>query len=110
MKVEIPVRNVTPGTVVVVVHADGTEEIVRTSVVTKNGVALELTGSATVKVYDNSKFYPTPIPVHDEKWAYKPERTCKNCAHAHQLAPHEYACDAGDYDIDTLSCFQPRDE
>lgn len=63
-----------------------------------------------VMVYDNSKFYPTPIPVHDEKWAYKPERTCKNCAHAHQLAPHEYACDTGDYDIDTLSCFQPRDE
>lgn len=63
-----------------------------------------------VMVYDNSKFYPTPIPVHDEKWAYKPERTCKNCAHARQLAPHEYACDAGDYDIDTLSCFQPRDE
>lgn len=63
-----------------------------------------------VMVYDNSKFYPTPIPVHDEKWAYKPERTCKNCAHAHQLAPHEYACDAGDYDIDTLSCFQPQDE
>lgn len=31
-----------------------------------------------VMVYDNSKFYPTPIPVHDEKWAYKSERTCKN--------------------------------
>ena len=57
VKVEIPVRNVTPGTVVVIVHADGTEEIVRTSIVTKNGVALELTSSATVKVYDNSKFF-----------------------------------------------------
>ena len=66
VKVEIPVRNVTPGTVVVVVHADGTEEIVRTSVVTKNGVALELTGSATVKVYDNSKFF-TDVPAAN--WA-----------------------------------------
>ena len=66
VKVEIPVRNVTPGTVVVIVHADGTEEIVRTSVVTKNGVALELTGSVTVKVYDNSKFF-TDVPAAN--WA-----------------------------------------
>ena len=66
VKVEIPVRNVTPGTIVVIVHADGTEEIVRTSVVTKNGVALELTGSATVKVYDNSKFF-TDVPAAN--WA-----------------------------------------
>lgn len=66
VKVEIPVRNVTPGTVVVIVHADGTEEIVRTSIVTKNGVALELTGSATVKVYDNSKFF-TDVPAAN--WA-----------------------------------------
>lgn len=66
VKVEIPVRNVTPGTVVVIVHADGTEEIVRTSIVTKNGVALELTSSATVKVYDNSKFF-TDVPAAN--WA-----------------------------------------
>ena len=66
VKVEIPVRNVTPGTVVVIVHANGTEEIVRTSVVTKNGVALELTGSATVKVYDNSKFF-SDVPAAN--WA-----------------------------------------
>ena len=66
VKVEIPVRNVTPGTVVVIVHADGTEEIVRTSIVTKNGVALELTSSATVKVYDNSKFF-SDVPAAN--WA-----------------------------------------
>ena len=66
VKVEIPVRNVTPGTVVVIVHANGTEEIVRTSVVTKNGVALELTGSATVKVCDNSKFF-SDVPAAN--WA-----------------------------------------
>ena len=66
VKVEIPVRNVTPGTVVVIVYADGTEEIVRTSVVTKNGVALELTASVTVKVYDNSKFF-SDVPAAN--WA-----------------------------------------
>ena len=66
VKVEIPVRNVTPGTVVVIVHADGTEEIVRTSIVTKNGVALELTSSATVKVYDNSRFF-SDVPAAN--WA-----------------------------------------
>ena len=55
VKVEIPVEKVTPGTVAVIVKADGTEEIVAASVVTGNGVALTLDGSATVKVIDNSK-------------------------------------------------------
>ena len=55
VKVEVPVENVTPGTVAVIVHEDGTEEIVSTSVVTEDGVALTLDGSATVKVIDNSK-------------------------------------------------------
>lgn len=54
-KVEIPVSNVTSGTVAVIVHEDGTEEIVKTSVVTENGVALDIKGSATVKIVDNSK-------------------------------------------------------
>ena len=55
VKVEIPVEKVTPGTVAVIVNADGTEKIVSTSVVTENGVALTLDGSATVKIIDNSK-------------------------------------------------------
>ncbi|MGO5115488.1 S-layer homology domain-containing protein [Candidatus Avoscillospira sp. LCP25S3_F1] len=55
VKVEIPVEKVTPGTVAVIVNADGTEEIVKTSIPTKNGVALTLSGSATVKVVDNAK-------------------------------------------------------
>ena len=61
VKVEIPVENVTPGTVAVIVNADGTEKIVSTSVVTENGVALTLDGSATVKVIDNSKTF-TDVP------------------------------------------------
>lgn len=55
VKVEVPVEKVTPGTVAVIVKADGTEEIVKTSVLTENGVVLKLEGSATVKVIDNAK-------------------------------------------------------
>ena len=53
--VEIPVENLTPGTVAVLVHADGTEEIIKTSVTSENGVVLTLDGSATVKIVDNTK-------------------------------------------------------
>ena len=54
-KVEIPVSNVKPGTVAVLVHADGTEEILKASVSTENGIRLTVDGSATVKIVDNSK-------------------------------------------------------
>ena len=39
--------DVTPGTVAVIVHPDGTEEIVKDSVVTENGVRLIVDGGAT---------------------------------------------------------------
>ena len=55
VKVEIPVEKVTPSTVAILVRADGTEELVKTSVVTGDGVALKLDGSATVKIIDNAK-------------------------------------------------------
>ena len=54
-KVEIPVTNVKPGTVAVLVHPDGTEEIVKDSIPTENGVQLTVNGGATVKIVDNSK-------------------------------------------------------
>ena len=56
-KVEIPVTNVKPGTVAVLVHPDGTEEIVKDSIPTERGVQLELSGSTTVKIIDNSKTF-----------------------------------------------------
>jgi hypothetical protein len=56
-KVEVPVSNVTSGTVAVIVNADGTETIVRTSTVTDGGVALTVSGDATVKIIDNSKSF-----------------------------------------------------
>ena len=54
-KVEIPVSNVKPGTVAVLVHPDGTEEILKDSIPTENGIQLTVDGSATVKIIDNSK-------------------------------------------------------
>ena len=54
-KVEIPVSNVKSGTVAVLVHPDGTEEIVKNSVPTEDGIQLTVNGGATVKIVDNSK-------------------------------------------------------
>lgn len=54
-KVEIPVSNVKPGTVAVLVHPDGTEEIIKNSVPTEDGIQLTVNGGATVKIVDNSK-------------------------------------------------------
>lgn len=65
VKVEIPVKNVTPGTVAILVKADGTEEIVKTSVITANGVAVKLNNGDTVKIVDNSKKF-TDVP--DSHW------------------------------------------
>ena len=54
-KVEIPVTNVKPGTVAVLVHPDGTEEILKDSIPTEDGIQLTVDGNATVKIVDNSK-------------------------------------------------------
>lgn len=54
-KVEIPVSNATPGTVAVLVHPDGTEEILKDSIPTEDGIRLTVNGGATVKIVDNSK-------------------------------------------------------
>ena len=54
-KVEIPVSNANSGTVAVLVHPDGTEEILKDSIPTEDGIQLTVDGSATVKIVDNSK-------------------------------------------------------
>ena len=64
-KVEIPVSNVTPGTVAVLVHPDGTEEILKDSIPTEDGIRLTVDGNATVKIVDNSKGF---IDIQDH-WA-----------------------------------------
>jgi hypothetical protein len=66
VKIEIPVENVTKGTVAILMHEDGTEEIVRTSTVTDNGVVLTVSGNVTVKLVDNSKdFSDSPAWASD---------------------------------------------
>lgn len=55
VKTEIPVQNVTAGTVAVLVAPGGTETIVKTSVPTGTGISLSVSGSVTVKVIDNTK-------------------------------------------------------
>ena len=53
--VEIPVSNVKPGTVAVLVHPDGTEELMKDSIPTEGGIRLTVNGGAMVKIIDNSK-------------------------------------------------------
>lgn len=57
VKAEIPVKNVTPGTVAILVEEDGTETVIQTSLVTENGVAVTLSDGDTVKIADNSKSF-----------------------------------------------------
>ena len=64
-RVEIPVENVTPGTVAVLVKADGTEAVIPTSLTTRNGVAVTLRDGDTVKIVDNAKSF---ADVPDSHW------------------------------------------
>ena len=64
-KVEIPVSNANSGTVAVLVHPDGTEEILKSSLPTENSIRLKLDGDATVKIVDNSK----PFADTQNHWA-----------------------------------------
>lgn len=65
-KVEIPVEDVTPGTVAVQVKADGTEEIIKTSLTTDGGVTVTLSDGDTVKIVENSRDF---ADVPDAHWA-----------------------------------------
>ncbi len=65
VKVEIPVENVTSGTVAVIVKADGTEAVVKSSVATDTGVVVTLTDGDTVKIVDLSKSF---VDVPDNFW------------------------------------------
>ena len=54
-EIEIPVAGASSGTVAVIVHPDGTEEIVKASKPTGNGIQLTVNGSTTIKIIDNSR-------------------------------------------------------
>lgn len=61
VKVEIPVERTTPGTVAVIVNADGTEAVVKTSLASGNSVTLTVPDGATVKIVDNSKSFADTV-------------------------------------------------
>ena len=65
-RVEIPVKAPTSGTVAVIIRADGTEEVIRTSRTTENGVTVPLNPGDTVKIVDNSKSF---LDVDGTHWA-----------------------------------------
>lgn len=56
-KVEIPVRDMTPGTVAVLVDEDGNETVINNSVVSDNGLIVMLSDGDTVKIVDNTRAY-----------------------------------------------------
>lgn len=66
-KVEIPVANVTAGTVAVVVKPDGTEEVLMNSTLSENGVVATVSDGMVVKVEDRSKNF-TDLPAGH--WSY----------------------------------------
>lgn len=57
VKVEIPVKNGTSGTVAVLVKADGTQQILKTSLATADGVTVSLRDGDTIKLVDNSRSF-----------------------------------------------------
>lgn len=64
-KVEVPVKDVTAGTVAVLVDADGNETVIKDTVQSDNGITVEVTDGATIKVVDNSKSFDD---VTDNYW------------------------------------------
>ena len=59
--VAIPVVNAKQGTVAVRVNPDGTEEIIKTAVITENGLVLGVKGSMQIKVINNSKNFADTV-------------------------------------------------
>ena len=51
----VPATAITNGTVAVIIHEDGTREVVRKSVADADSVIIPLDGSATIEIVDNSK-------------------------------------------------------
>ena len=64
-KVVIPMDDMTPGTVVILVLPDGTEEVITQTKLTEDGLAVTLTGDATLKVVDNARDFDD---VKDSDW------------------------------------------
>lgn len=57
VRVEIPVKDPVPGAVAILVRPDGTEEVLRNSVVTETSLVLTVLDGAVIKLVDNSKYF-----------------------------------------------------
>ena len=66
VKVEIPVTDVSETDVIILVHDDGTEEILPAAAMTEDGLVVEVEGDVTIKIVDNSKEF-SDMP--EEEWA-----------------------------------------
>lgn len=65
-KVEIPVLDMTPGTVAVLVDERGNETVIKNSVIGNNGLIVTLADGDTVKILDNTQEYSDVAANH---WA-----------------------------------------
>lgn len=63
---DIPIDHGTPGSVAVLVHEDGSRQVVRKSVVNKNTITVPLSGPAVLEIVDRSKRF---IDVASDSWA-----------------------------------------
>ena len=57
VKVAVPAVSPTAGAVAVIVHADGSSSVVKTSVLVDGSIVVPLPGDATIKIIDNSKSF-----------------------------------------------------
>lgn len=62
----VPAEQTTAGTVAVLIHEDGTREVIRKSVADSDSVTIPLNGSAKVEIVDNSKSF-SDVPANN--WA-----------------------------------------
>lgn len=62
IKAEIPVENMSPSVVAVISKSDGTEEIIKTSIFTKDGIVVTLKNGDRIKIVDNSKSF-SDVPL-----------------------------------------------
>jgi uncharacterized repeat protein (TIGR02543 family) len=89
-KVEIPVTGVTNGTVALLLNEDGTEELLKDSVVTSDGLIVSVSGgSASFKIIDNTKRFDD---VETSDWfndavMYAASREIMNGTSSNQFSP-----------------------
>ena len=62
----VPAEDAGPGTVAMLVHADGTREVIQRSIVEDGRMSIPLDGSATVEIVDNGRVFADVPP---ENWA-----------------------------------------